>query len=42
MLPWLGARRSKTACDVTIFPESQHPNYSASEAPEEKVRGNND
>ena len=29
----------QTACDVTIFPESQYSNYSASEAPEEKILG---
>ena len=35
------SRWPKTACDVTISPERQHPNYSASEAPEEKAKGNN-
>ena len=35
-------RWSKAVCDVKIFRESWHPNYSALEAPEKKVRGNND
>ena len=33
---------SKTASELEISPKSWHPNYFASEALEEKVRGNND
>ena len=36
------SRWSKTGWDVTISPERKHPNYSASEVPEEKVTWNND
>ena len=28
--------------EVTVSPESYHPNYSGSDASEEKIRGNND
>ena len=36
------ARWTKTACDVTISPESYHQNCAASESPEEKIEGNKD